>query len=55
MSAATIDRMARKKKTDQPQTAVVRIEADLARMASIIATAKGQECGNGVVIGHANG
>lgn len=41
--AATLTRMGRKKKPEEAQTAVVRIDADLARMASIIATATGRD------------
>lgn len=40
---ATLSRMGRKKKPEEAQTAVVRVDADLARMASIIATATGRD------------
>jgi hypothetical protein len=49
MASDTLDRMARKKKPDAAGqqapagTAVVRIDADLARMANIIATVTGED------------
>lgn len=42
--AGTMARMGRKKNTpEESQTAVIRVDADLARMASIIATATGRD------------